>query len=68
MCERRPVEKTIELLVLVLAIKIGHLSLAAKVQVTWTVVVAQFVERSLPTLEIRGSNPNNGKLYLPIVH
>ena len=30
MCERRPVEKTIELLVLVLAIKIGHLSLALK--------------------------------------
>ena len=34
----------------------------------WAVVVAQLVERSLPTPEIRGSNPNIGKLYLPIVH
>ena len=32
------------------------------------VVVAQLVERSLPTPEIRGSNPNFGKLYLPIVN
>ena len=32
------------------------------------VVVAQLVERSLPTSEIRGLNPNIGKLYLPIVH
>ena len=32
------------------------------------VVVAQLVEWSLPTLEIRGSNPNIGKFYLPIVH
>ena len=32
------------------------------------VVVAQLVEQSLPTPEIRGSNPNIGKLYLPIVH
>ena len=31
------------------------------------VVVAQLVERSLPTPEIRGSNPNIGKIYLPIV-
>ena len=31
-------------------------------------VVAQLVERSLPTPEIRGSNPNIGKLYIPIVH
>ena len=30
------------------------------------VVVAQLVERSLPTPEIRGSNPNIGKFYLPI--
>ena len=26
------------------------------------------VERSLPTPEICGSNPNIGKFYLPIVH
>ena len=32
------------------------------------VVVAQLVERSLPTPEIRGSNPNIGKFDLPIVH
>ena len=34
----------------------------------WVVVVAQLAERSLPTPEIRGSNPDIGKLYLPIVH
>ena len=28
----------------------------------WAVVVAKLVERSLPTPEIRGSNPNIGKL------
>ena len=28
------------------------------------VVVAQLVERSLPTLEVRGSNPVIGKLYI----
>ncbi len=33
-----------------------------------TVVVAQLVEQSLPKPEIRGSNPNIGKLYLPIVN
>ena len=32
------------------------------------VVVAQLVERLLPTPEIRGLNPNIGILYLPIVH
>ena len=32
------------------------------------VVVAQLVERLLPTPEIRSSNPNIGKFYLPIVH
>ena len=31
-------------------------------------VVAQLVERSLPTPEIPGLNPNIGKFYLPIVH
>ena len=30
------------------------------------VVEAQLVERSLPTHEIRGSNPVLGKLYIPI--
>ena len=34
----------------------------------WAVVVAQLVEWLLPTPEISGSNPNIGKLYLPIVH
>ena len=29
---------------------------------TWAVVVVQLVERSLETLEIRGSNPNIGKI------
>ena len=33
-----------------------------------TVVVAQLVERSLPTTEIYGLNPNIGKFYLPIAH
>ena len=33
-----------------------------------TVVVAQLVERSLPTPEIHSSNPNIGKLYLSMVH
>ena len=28
----------------------------------WAVVVAQMVEWSLPTPEIRGSNPDNGKI------
>ena len=28
----------------------------------WAVVVGQLVERSLPTPEIRGSNPNIGKI------
>ena len=28
----------------------------------WAVVVAQLVERSLPTPEIRGSNPDIGKI------
>ena len=28
----------------------------------WAVVVAQLVERSLPTPEIRGLNPNIGKV------
>ena len=32
------------------------------------VVVAQLVERSLLTPEVRGLNPNIGKFYLPIVH
>ena len=32
------------------------------------VVVAQLVDRSLPIPEIRSSNPNFGKFYLPIVH
>ena len=32
------------------------------------VVVAQLVKRLLPTPEIRGSNPNIGKFYLPIVN
>ena len=32
------------------------------------VLVAQLVERSLPTPKIRGLNPNFGKLYLSIVH
>ena len=32
------------------------------------VVVAQLTERSLPIPEIRGSNPNFRKFYLPIVH
>ena len=31
-------------------------------------VVAQLVKRLLPTPEIRGSNPNIGKFYLPIVN
>ena len=31
-------------------------------------MVAQLVERSVLTPEIRGSNPNIGKSYLPIVH
>ena len=31
----------------------------------WTVVVAQLVEWSLPTPEIRGSNPYISKFYLP---
>ena len=31
-------------------------------------VVAQLVERLLPTPDICGSNPNIGKFYLPIVH
>ena len=31
-------------------------------------MVAQLVERSLPTPEIRGSNLNIGKFYLPIIH
>ena len=31
------------------------------------VVVAQLVERLLPTPEIRGSNPDIGKKILPIV-
>ena len=30
----------------------------------WVVVVAQLEERSLPTPEIHGSNPDSGKLYL----
>ena len=30
--------------------------------------MAQLVEWSLPAPEIRGSNPNFGKFYLPIVH
>ena len=30
----------------------------------WAVVVAQWVERSLPTSEIRSSNPVIGKFYL----
>ena len=29
---------------------------------TWAVVVAQLVEQLLETLEIRGSNPNFGKI------
>ena len=31
-------------------------------------VVAQFLDRSRLTPEIRGSNPNIGKFYLPIVN
>ena len=31
-------------------------------RVAWAVVVAQLVERSLPTPEVRGSNPVIGKL------
>ena len=34
----------------------------------WAVVVAQLVEQSLLTPEIRGLNPNIGKFDLPIVH
>ena len=30
----------------------------------WEVVVAQLVEQSLPTPEVRGSNPVIGKIYL----
>ena len=30
----------------------------------WEVVVAQLVERSLPTPEVRGLNPVIGKIYL----
>ena len=43
-------------------------SLSVKVVVSGAVVVAQLVERSLTTSEIRGSNPNISKFYLPIVH
>ena len=32
------------------------------------VVVAQLVERSLPTPEMRGSNPVIAKFYLPIAN
>ena len=31
---------------------------------SWEVVVAQLVERSLPTPEVRGSNPVIGKIYM----
>ena len=34
-----------------------------KEPLTGAVVVAQLVERSLPTSEIRGSNPDNGKIF-----
>ena len=34
----------------------------ANIQDQKAVVVAQLVERSLPTPEIRGSNPNSGKV------
>ena len=33
---------------------------------TWAVVVAQLAERSLPTPEIRGSNPAFGKILLTV--
>ena len=45
-----------------------------KMSLSWAVVVAQLVERLLPTPEVRGSNPVIGKLlywifnYLPTVN
>ena len=33
-------------------------------KIKWAVVVAQLVEQSLPTTEIRGSNPDVGKFYI----
>ena len=36
----------------------------AKISSYGAVVVAQLVERSLPTLEVHGSNPVIGKIYM----
>ena len=36
----------------------------AKISSYGAVVVAQLVERSLPTLEVHGSNPVIGKIYI----
>ena len=47
---------------------LGIVSINCKEGLQGAVVVAQSVERLLPTPEIRGSNPYIGKLYLPIVH
>ena len=38
-------------------------SLVLIMEAPWAVVVAQLVERSLPILEVRGSNPAIDKIY-----
>ena len=40
------------------------LSIIKKVGLYWAVVVAQLVERLLPTPEVHGSNPVIGKIYI----
>ena len=47
---------------------VGKIHLWVNLVQDWAVVVAQLVEPSLPTPEIRCSIPNIGKVYLPIVN
>ena len=63
--KKRPMAETRKLFAIIYgAIKVTRKNLLKRAKM----VVAQLVERSLPTPEICGSNPNIGKLYLPIVH
>ena len=43
-------------------------SLVLIMEAPWAVVVAQLVERSLPILEVRGSNPAIDKIYWTLVY
>ena len=44
--------------------KVSKYIALAKSKSSWTVVVAQLVEQSLPTAEILGSNPVIVKIYI----